>query len=70
MCNKCKKNRSTEHALFDCILPSYFINKLAIFQDIKYNCRQPELIFLKELFYLFNLYYDDFSYNVYIQLCM
>ena len=69
MCYKCKKTSSTEHALFECIFPSYFIHKLAVFLDIKYNCGQPQFIFLKEGFYLFNLYYDDFSYNVYTQLC-
>ena len=45
-----------------------FIHKLAVFLDIKYNNGQPQFIFLKESFYLFNMYYDDFSLNVYTQL--
>ena len=68
ICNKCNTESNTDHALFFCIFPSYFIHKLAVFLDIKYNNGQPQFIFLKESFYLFNMYYDDFSLNVYTQL--
>ena len=68
LCVKCKCVSTTEHEIFDCIFPKFFIHKLALFLDCKYNQSRPEFIFLKENFYLYNMYYEDFSNNDYIQL--
>ena len=65
---KCKCLSTTEHEIFDCIYPKYSFHKLALFLDCKYNQSKPEFIFLKENFYLYNMYYEDFSNNDYIQL--
>ena len=46
----------------------YFVHKLALFLDFKYNESKPEFIFLKENFYLFNMHYPGFSDSEYIQL--
>ena len=67
-CNACNIVCNTEHAIFFCTFPKYFIHILALFLDFKYNNNQPEFIFLKENFYLFNIYYEDFSANDYLQL--
>ena len=69
--NKCNTFNiicNTEHAIFFYTFPKYFIHILALFLDFKYNNNQPEFIFLKENFYLFNIYYEDFSANDYLQL--
>lgn len=68
LCVRCKCISNTEHEIFDCIFPKFFIHKLALFLDFKYNQSRPEFIFLKENFYLYNMYYEDFSNNDYIQL--
>ena len=67
-CLKCKIDSSSEHALMLCYFPKYFIHALAIFLDQYYNNHNPEFIFLKESFYLFNIFYEQFSENEYYQL--
>ena len=47
--------------ILNCVFSKYFINSLAKFLDITYNNSQPEFIFMKENFYLFNMHYDVFS---------
>ena len=68
MCLACNTICTIEHAIFYCVFPKYFIHVLAMFLDYKYNASKPEFIFLKENFYLFNIYYEDFSMNDYLQL--
>ena len=68
MCIKCNEICTIEHSLFYCIFPKYFIHILARFLDYKYNNCRPEFIFLKENFYLFNIFYEEFSTNDYLQL--
>ena len=61
---------NTEHVLFDCVFSSYIINSLAKFLDKTYHNSQPEFIFMKENFYLFNMHYDIFSNDDYLQLTL
>ena len=68
LCLKCNIISTTEHAIFECSFPKYFVHKLALFLDFKYNESKPEYIFLKENFYLFNMHYPGFSDSEYIQL--
>jgi hypothetical protein len=68
LCAKCNIVSTTEHALLYCIFPTYFIHKLAIFLDLKFNDGKPNFIFLKENFYLYNMYFEEFSENIYLQL--
>ena len=67
-CLKCKTVSNSEHGLMHCYFPKYFIHSLAIFLDQYYNNHNPEFIFLKESFYLFNIFYEQFSENDYYQL--
>ena len=67
-CSKCNIVSTTEHALFFCVFPTYFIHKLALFLDHVLNEGKPEFIFLKENFYLYNMYYEDFSNDFFLQL--
>ena len=67
-CVKCKMESTSEHALLYCYFPKYFAHSLAIFLDQYYNNHNPEFIFLKESFYLFNIFYEQFSENEYYQL--
>ena len=67
-CLKCKIDSTSEHALLYCYFPKYFAHSLAIFLDQYYNNHNPEFIFLKESFYLFNIFYEQFSENEYYQL--
>ena len=68
LCHICKVISNTEHALFFCVFPKYFIHALAMFLDKTYNQSAPQFIFLKETFYLFNIYYEDFALKDYLQL--
>ena len=68
LCEVCNIISNTEHAIFYCIFPKYFIHLLARFLDHKYNNNHPDFIFLKENFYLFNIYYEIFPINDYLQL--
>ena len=68
LCLKCNTESTTEHEIFECLFPKFFSHKLALFLDVKYNESRPEFIFLKDTFYLYNMYYEDFSTNEYIQL--
>ena len=61
---------NTEHVLFDCVFSRYFINSLAKFLDKTYHNSQPEFIFMKENFYLFNMHSDIFSNDDYLQLTL
>ena len=67
-CSKCNIVSTTEHALFYCVFPTYFVHKLALFLDYFLNDGRPEFIFLKENFYLFNMFYEGFSNNFFLQL--
>ena len=68
LCKVCNITSNTEHAIFYCIFPKYFIHMLARFLDKKFNNNYPEFIFLKENFYLFDIYYEVFSRDDYLQL--
>lgn len=67
-CFKCNKDSTSEHALMFCYFPKYFVHSLAIFLDEYFNNHNPEFIFLKESFYLFNIYFEQFSEKDYYQL--
>ena len=67
-CPLCKVDSSSEHALFYCSFPKYFIHSIAIFLDQYYNNKNPEFIFLKESFYLFNIFYEQFTLDEYFQI--
>ncbi len=67
-CSKCNITSTTEHALFFCVFPTYFVHKLALFLDYFLNDGRPEFIFLKETFYLFNMFYERFSNNFFLKL--
>ena len=54
--------------LFNCTFPKYFIHILARFLDYKFNNNCPQFIFLKENFYLFNIFYEEFSTDDYLQI--
>ena len=68
LCPLCKVDSSSEHALFYCSFPKYFIHSIAIFLDQYYNNKNPEFIFLKESFYLFNIFYEQFTLDEYFQI--
>ena len=70
LCIKCNIKANTEHVLLNCVFSKYFINSLAKFLDKLYNNSQPEFIFMKENFYLFNMHYDVFSDDDYLQLTL
>ena len=59
---------TTEHALFYCNFPRYFAHSLAIFLDVYFNDSKPQFIFLKENFYMFNIFYEEFSTKEYLQI--
>ena len=58
----------TEHAIFECLFPKFFSHAIALFLDSYYNKGRPDFIFLKENFFLFNIYYEQFTDAEYIQL--
>ena len=70
LCIKCKVKANSKHVLLNCVFSKYLINSLARFLDKTFNNSQPEFIFLKENFYLFNMHYDAFSNNEYLQLTL
>ena len=67
-CSRCKVESSTEHALMECFFPKYFIHALAIFLDQYYLNGNPEFIFMKENFFLFNMYFEQFTLDEYNQI--
>ena len=67
-CIKCNVIADTEHAIFQCTFPKYFSHSLAMFLDKHYNAGAPDFLFLKENFFLFNIYYETFTYMEYIQI--
>ena len=70
ICKSCKVINDSEHAIFECKFPKYFAHCLALFLDKVYNNECPEFIFLKENFYLFNIYYDCFKTDDFTQLTL
>ena len=70
LCQKCKCVSTIEHSLFICRLPKYVIHALATFLDQKYNNGCPDFIFLKENFFLFNIFYEHFTESEYTQLTL
>ena len=60
LCIKCNVKANAQHVLLNYVFQNYFINSLAQFLDKTYNNSQPDLIFLKENFYLFKMHYDIF----------
>ena len=67
-CIKCNVVADTEHAIYECSFPKYFSHCLAMFLDKHYNEGAPDFLFLKENFFLFNIYYESFTYMEYIQI--
>ena len=70
LCPKCKVVSNLEHALYECILPDFFSHTLARFLDVHLNEGKPEFIFLKENLFLFNIYFEQFSKNEYLQISL
>ena len=70
MCPKCKTVSNLEHALYECIMPNFFAHALARFLDVRYNAGKPEFIFLKENFFLYNIFYEHFSIKDYLQISL
>ena len=68
ICAKCKVVSDSEHALFSCLFAKYFVDILAKFLDFFYNDNVPQFVLLKENFYLYNIYFEEFSINEYLQL--
>ena len=68
ICAKCKVVSDSEHALFSCLFAKYFVDNLAKFLDFFYNDNVPQFVLLKENFYLYNIYFEEFSINEYLQL--
>ena len=56
--------------LFYCIFPDFFSNTLAKFLDIYFCDGRPEFIFLRENFFMFNIYYEVFSNIEYLQISL
>ena len=69
-CIKCNKVSDLEHELYYCIFPDFFSNVLAKFLDRKFNGGRPDFIFLRESFYLFNIFYEIFNDLEYMQLSL
>lgn len=67
-CPVCDIVSNTEHAIFYCIFPKYFVRALALFLDYYYHDNKPQFIFLMENFFLYNIYYEEFSTLEYLQL--
>ena len=61
LCPKCNTVSNLEHALYECIMPNFFAHALARFLDVRYNAGKPEFIFLKENFFLYNIFYEHLS---------
>ena len=70
ICLHCNQISDSEHALFYCIFPRFLSHTLAIFLDEHFNDKKPVYIFLKENFYLFNIFYEEFQQDEYIQISM
>ena len=70
LCIKCNVKADAEHVLFLCFFPKFFIDSLAKFLDKTFNNSNPDFIFLKENFYLFNIYYEAFTYDEYLQITL
>ena len=69
-CLKCNIKADTEHSILECFFPSYFTHCLALFLDYYYNDSRPDFIFLKESFYLFNLYFPIYQNDEYTQISL
>ena len=67
-CNLCHVTSTTEHAIFFCHFAKFFIHIVALFLDEFYDIN--EFIFLKENFYLFNIYYEHFTSKEFTQLSL
>ena len=70
LCKSCKVINDSEHAIFECKFAKYFAHCMATFLDKIYNNECPEFIFLKENFYLFNIYYDCFKGDDFTQITL
>jgi len=70
ICIKCLVKSDTEHSIFKCYFPRYFVNCLSLFLDITFNGGRPDFIFLKENFYLYNIYYETFTKVEYAQITL
>ena len=70
MCFNCNTVSNLEHELFYCLFPDFFSNALANFLDKRFNDGRPEFIFLRENFYLFNIFYEIFSEIDYLQISL
>jgi hypothetical protein len=70
ICTKCYVKNDSDHAIFFCKFPKYFAHCLAIFLDEIYFQGRPEFIFLKENFFLFNIYYECFKGDDFAQISM
>lgn len=70
ICIKCNVKSDTEHAIFECFFPRYFANSLALFLDHTFNDGRPDFVFMKENFFLFNIYYEILTQNDYAQITL
>ena len=70
LCKSCKVINDSEHAIFECKFAKYFAHCMATFLDKIYNNECPEFIFLKENFYLFNIYYECFKGDDFTQITL
>lgn len=70
LCIKCNVKADSEHSLYSCYFPKYFIHCLALFLDRYYNDGKPNFIFLKENFFLYNIYYESFNEAEYTQISL
>ena len=59
------KHRARHFWLF---FPRYFIQALALFLDIHYGKGIPEFIFFKENFFLFNIFFEQFNDDEFLQI--
>ena len=67
-CLRCKVESSTEHAIMNCYFSKYFIQAVALFLDQYYGNGSPDFIFMKENFYLFNMFFEQFTLDEYNQI--
>ena len=72
--NKCIKCNNiiadTDHAIYQCYFPRYFAQCLALFLDRYFNNGRPDFIFLKDNFFLFNIFYECFNNSDFIQISL
>ena len=71
ICIKCDNViADSEHAIYECYFPRYFVHCLALFLDKYFNNSCPDFIFLKENFYLYNIFYECFNTSQYTQISL